>query len=84
MYLSKIKGLPRLKRFVTWQISCFDSFGFAPLPVIYWCVGAAVNYASLRSGDIATVARGTIPGVGVLTPIKGCPVANFQLWIKIS
>ena len=81
-----MKNLPHLERFVICDTFCPHCLSFTPLPVRLWCICAPVKYASLTFDIVATVAGVTVPVVGVLTAIEGCPVSNVHLWerIKIS
>lgn len=82
-WFNETKNSLQIKRFVTWDNSCWDCLTFAPLADIVWCIVACVECASPITGSIATVAVVTIPVKFVPTHDKGFPAANVDLWKKI-
>lgn len=60
---------PELSWFVTRESPCLNSFCFAPLVFIGWCIGACVNLISDLRVYVATVTTITVPGVVVITGI---------------
>lgn len=78
------ESLLHLERSVTRDNPCCDCFTFAPLPVRWWSVVAAVNCTSLDTGLTTAVAGATIPVVTVATAVKRLLVPKVHLWKRLK
>lgn len=81
-WLKSIRSLPHFKRFVTGNISALDCLSFTPKHLHRVITGAVVQEAPPKWGLNPTIPTATIPGVSILTGIKGAPVTKVHLWRK--